>query len=507
MRVTLGVLRQALLLSAAVGVAIGLAPVTGHAQVLSDAVRSRLAAWYRSAARSAPGGWGIAIANQTGEIIWSVKPDEPMIPASTVKVLTTGFARSVLGGDARLATRVAGTGHVDPVSGAWVGSWSLQLNGDPTLERANRGGPTLNELARQLASLGIRHLSGPLEVTSEGGATDVVYPAAWSPRHWGRIFAPLIGPITLNENVVWLIIRPGARVGAAAVLQSTAPQGLDALVNLRATTGNGRRSRLALTRKADGGLLVTGRIGLRSAPRRLISVASNPAAVLAETWASALRHAGIEWTRTAPDKPVDEGEGEGEQVLAEVNSPPLDSLATEINTRSLNIGAELLLQWAAGPDQGPELLTEHVQQVAGVAGGVRLVDGSGLSSDDRVTPATFVSYLARFPNTAAGKNFPMLLPANGTGTLRRLASGLPAPGVVHAKTGTLGNVSTLVGYLGRKDGELLISVMYNGGRPSVAKRAQWKLFRMLGADGMVIPTDSTGEELVEPEQLGGDQAK
>ncbi|MGH7702840.1 MAG: D-alanyl-D-alanine carboxypeptidase, partial [Gemmatimonadales bacterium] len=142
MRAALGALRQALLLPAAVGIAIGLAPVTGQAQILSDAVRSRLATWYRSAARSAPGGWGIAIGNQMGEILWSVKPDEPMIPASTVKLLTTGFARTVLGGDARLATRVAGTGHVDPESGEWVGSWSLQLNGDPSLERANRGGPT-----------------------------------------------------------------------------------------------------------------------------------------------------------------------------------------------------------------------------------------------------------------------------------------------------------------------------------------------------------------------------
>src|SRR5262249_33484837 len=159
------------------------------------------------------------------------------------------------------------------------------------------------------------------------------------------------------------------------------------------------------------------------------------------------------------------------------------------------LGAELLLQWAAGNDSSPAArLTAHVQQVTGDYAGVRLVDGSGLSDQNRVAPSTFVSYLARFPQTPAGRNFPMLLPQNGTGTLARLANGLPQRGVVRAKTGTLGNVASLVGYLGRSDGVLLVSLMYNGSRVFAARQAEWRLFRMLGANGVVIPSDSTDTE-------------
>jgi hypothetical protein len=190
-------------------------------------------------------------------------------------------------------------------------------------------------------------------------------------------------------------------------------------------------------------------------------------------------------------------------VLAEVSSPTLDSLASEINRRSLNLGAELLLQWAGGRDHAPQLLTDHVREVVGAPDGVTLVDGSGLSYDDRVTPRAFVTYLAKFPTTPAGRNFPMLLPANGTGTLHRLNSGFPGVGVVRAKTGTLGRVSTVVGYLGRPEGTLLVALMYNGGRPWAARQAQWKLFRELGANGVIIPTDTIPE--VPPVQLGGDQ--
>ena len=57
------------------------------------------------------------------------------------------------------------------------------------------------------------------------------------------------------------------------------------------------------------------------------------------------------------------------RVLAEVTSLPLDSLASEINRRSLNLGAELLLQWAGGREQGPANLMAHIQQVTGQGAG------------------------------------------------------------------------------------------------------------------------------------------
>jgi D-alanyl-D-alanine carboxypeptidase/D-alanyl-D-alanine-endopeptidase (penicillin-binding protein 4) len=189
-------------------------------------------------------------------------------------------------------------------------------------------------------------------------------------------------------------------------------------------------------------------------------------------------------------------------TLAEVISAPFDSIASEVNTRSLNIGAEAMLRWAAGPVPGAaQRLTDHVREVIGDPMGVTLVDGSGLSYDDRASPWAFVTYLARFPSTPAGRNFPLLLPANGSGTLRKLTNGLPGPGVVRAKTGTLGNAATLVGYLGHKDGLILISVMYNGTRVNAAKQQQWRLFRLLGADGTMVPGDSMGAEIMGGEDV------
>jgi D-alanyl-D-alanine carboxypeptidase/D-alanyl-D-alanine-endopeptidase (penicillin-binding protein 4) len=240
---------------------------------------------------------------------------------------------------------------------------------------------------------------------------------------------------------------------------------------------------------------VGGTIGVSAGPRAFTTVASDPKEVLARAWATALADVGIAWSEN--ERGDSRLPGPIATVLAEVTSPVFDSLASDVNRRSHNLGAELLLQWAGGSDAAHRL-TAHVREVAGPAPGLRLVDGSGLSYDDRASPLTFVHYLARLPTLPGGRNFPLLLPANGVGTLRRLRAGLDE-GVVRAKTGTLSQVSTVSGYLGRPDGTMIVSVMYNGSRPTTARSLQWKLFELLGADGSAIPSDALTPE----SQLGG----
>ena len=215
----------------------------------------------------------------------------------------------------------------------------------------------------------------------------------------------------------------------------------------------------------------------------LSAVAHDPVTVLGYSWAAALERAGIRWVNRTSAPPI---ATVLPAVLAKVESAPFDSVAVEINRRSLNIGAELVLQWAsASQTSGPSLLTQHVREVVGPRAQVRLVDGSGLSELDRVSPLTQMLYLARYPQLRGAERFPLLLPANGIGTLRGLRRGM-ARGVAHAKTGTLDRVATLAGYLGRTDGVLVISLMYNGRRTHAARAAEWELFRLLGAEGVSL---------------------
>jgi len=468
------------------------------AQVLDATTRERIDAWFAVTTRRAPGTWGIAIADAHGALLWSHNAGMPLVPASTVKLFTTGFARSVVGPQARRATRVVASGRINRATGDLIGGWALEVNGDPTLERPGSTGPQLRELARELHIAGVRTLHGPLHVqTGDGSDAEAHYPSVWAARHRGRSFAPPVGSLVLNENLVTVTVAPASRAGRPAVLIGAAPYGLGGIVTMAARTTTGRRAALGLRANKNGTWTITGRIGTRAGNRALSAVSNNPRPVLGAAWAQALRDAGIAWDRR--EQPSI-GAVAAPQVLAEISSAPFDTVASEVNRRSLNIGAEALLRWGGGfgADAATQL-TQHVREVTGDPS-VRLVDGSGLSGDNRASANAFTTYLARFPQQPAGRNFALLLPANGEGTLRRMNRGLgAAPGVVRAKTGTLGNVATVSGYLGRHDGTLVVSLMYNGGTPWTARQAQWALFRLLGADGSVVPGDDSP-----PTQMGGE---
>jgi D-alanyl-D-alanine carboxypeptidase/D-alanyl-D-alanine-endopeptidase (penicillin-binding protein 4) len=250
---------------------------------------------------------------------------------------------------------------------------------------------------------------------------------------------------------------------------------------MEAPTVSGSGGRLWLTPGADGGWTLNGTIGLYRRPVGFSAVAHDPSRLLAAVWGVALERAGIRWV--LPGGPVIQA-ATARSVLAQIESSTFDSVATEVNRRSLNIGAELMLQWGAGSQTtGPALVTDHVRRVVGPAARVSLVDGSGLSELNRISPMTQMLYLARYPQLPGNEDFPLLLPANGTGTLRGLRGGM-GRGVVHAKTGTLDDAANLAGYLGRTDGVLVISLMYNGRRIGPARSAEWELFRLLGAEGV-----------------------
>jgi serine-type D-Ala-D-Ala carboxypeptidase/endopeptidase (penicillin-binding protein 4) len=452
------------------------------AQELSAAELVELGDWFRRTSERTPDGeWGISIGTMDGRVLWSVSPELELKPASTTKLFTTGFSRTRMGGGARFTTRVIGDGRLDTTRGTWVGSWALQLGGDPTLDRAGRQGPTLRELARQLRERGVRVLEGPLAVTSKTGPATARYPSVWSPDFEGQLYAPPVGPVAIHENTISLTFRPGREPGAPPLLVSAYPDGVSRMVRIAATTVGGRRRRLSLRSDPDGGWTLRGTIGMDRASAGLSAVAHEPSQLLVSAWAAALERAGIRWVD--PGGPVLLAPRPA-AILAQVASAPLDSVAVEVNRRSLNIGAELMLQFAAGNQlTGPGLLTQHVRDVVGPSAKVHLVDGSGLSEFNRMSARTQMLYLARYPQFPGNQRFPLLLPANGTGTLRRLRGGM-ARGVVHAKTGTLDDVATLAGYLARQDGVLVLSLMYNGRRIGAARAAEWELFRLLGAEGV-----------------------
>jgi D-alanyl-D-alanine carboxypeptidase/D-alanyl-D-alanine-endopeptidase (penicillin-binding protein 4) len=158
----------------------------------------------------------------------------------------------------------------------------------------------------------------------------------------------------------------------------------------------------------------------------------------------------------------------GATTLAAVGSQPIPRLVEQMLLASDNVLAEALARQVAIAEGRPASFagavdaTREVLARLGMPAGDRLLDGSGLSAQDRVTPALLAALL----RAAADPDQPGLhalvpgLPVSGyLGTLDdryRTGPAAVAAGEVRAKTGTLDGVSSLAGLVRGADGRLLV---------------------------------------------------
>jgi D-alanyl-D-alanine carboxypeptidase/D-alanyl-D-alanine-endopeptidase (penicillin-binding protein 4) len=155
-------------------------------------------------------------------------------------------------------------------------------------------------------------------------------------------------------------------------------------------------------------------------------------------------------------------------TIASVRSPPLAQIVYWMLEQSNNVIAENLARQVAIANGRPASFSGAAAAVTavlrglGVTGELQLSDGSGLSPDDKVAPATLVQIVRLAAATPQLQSMLTGLPVAGfSGTLGPGGSvfgpgGSDAPGVVRAKTGNLSQVAALAGNAYAKNGELLV---------------------------------------------------
>jgi D-alanyl-D-alanine carboxypeptidase/D-alanyl-D-alanine-endopeptidase (penicillin-binding protein 4) len=360
---------------------------------------------------------GIEVADlATGQVLYGRNSGVAFTPASTTKLATAIAALQVLGPDARFTTRV--------VAGPGRSSIVLIGGGDPTLAAGRPPATdypqpaTLLSLAaataRQLRADGRRSVRLSYDTSLFTGPQ---FAPGWSANY---VTTGNVTPISALE------------VDQGRLTASGAPQDADDPDNYRPRTFQpAAEAAAAFARflRADG-ITVLGTPAVGSAPRHAASIAS-------------------------------------------VSSPPLAEIVQWMLTESNNVIAENLARHVAiatghpASFSGAAAAEELTLRRLGVRSGVSLVDGSGLSPDDRITPAALIKLIG----LAAAPAHPGLraaitgLPVAGfSGTLSAGQSvfpvaGPPGLGVVRAKTGNLATVAALAGIAYARNGELLSFVV------------------------------------------------
>ncbi|MDE3053584.1 MAG: D-alanyl-D-alanine carboxypeptidase/D-alanyl-D-alanine-endopeptidase, partial [Gemmatimonadota bacterium] len=415
------------------------------------------------------GHWGAIVVSLTrGDTLFTRDADDLMQPASTLKLFTTGLALDRFGPTYQIGTDVLRDAPVD-ANGTLHGNLYLRGGGDPSLSTRFLGWAQspMDRLAQEIAAAGIKRVAGDL-VADASAFTDKPIPDGWKRRYLSAAYAAPVSALSLNENVVWVAVTPGARRADVGLEPASTAFTVSNQVTLRpGRTG----ASVAVYRSSEGGLDVRGWIGAKSPTRRYSVVVDDPPRFAAGALRASLAALGVTVTGDLRDGTTPAAATR----VASMESPPLVDIISQMNRESINHVAELLFRDAAratAPDHigsveaGRAALDQFLSAKVGVpAGDVRVSDGSGLSVQDSVTPRAMVSLLAYAHSAPWSSAFHASLPVAGESELlRKRMRYTPAQGNLHAKTGTTNTVASLAGYVTAEDGEILaFALIYNGG--------------------------------------------
>jgi serine-type D-Ala-D-Ala carboxypeptidase/endopeptidase (penicillin-binding protein 4) len=443
-------------------------PVLAHTTPRSaDALRRDLAAML--AAKTRNGQWGaLVVSLTTGDTLFSVSPDTPLVPASTMKTFTAALALETLGPEHAFSTDVLRDGPLE-ANGTLRGNLILRGDGDPGLSpRFVRGGPEapMELLARFVAGAGVTRVEGDL-IADASAMEGRRIPDGWLTRYAGAAYAAPFSALSLNENIVIVGVYP-AKDRSVSVKLEPLSTGLEVVSSVRVVAG--RATAVEVRMIGESQVVVTGTIGVNAAPHRVQLVVTDPVTFTAGAFAEALRAQGITVTgavrigRTPATA----------TMVTSLPSPPLARLVSVMNRESINHYAEQIFRSSArGVDRrgagtaeaaSAQLRTFLEQKVGVPADHVTATDGSGLSVLDRVTPRALVRLMHYAHRAPWASVFHASLPVAGESeTLRLRMRNTPAQGNLHAKTGTTNDVISLAGYATAENGELLaFAFLYNG---------------------------------------------
>jgi D-alanyl-D-alanine carboxypeptidase/D-alanyl-D-alanine-endopeptidase (penicillin-binding protein 4) len=426
--------------------------------------------------------WGVfVISLRDGRVLYARNADQPMTPASNMKVYTTAVALDLLGADYRWRTSVYSAAPPD-ASGLVSGDLVLYGRGAPDFssEKTKDAPASMAQLADALYRRGVRRVRGRIigdesyfrgEPLGDGWL--------WNDVQW--YFGAEVSALTVNSNEVAVVIRPTSKAGAANSIKLEPETDYVRIKDETNVVESGQPATLGITRGlSDNDVRVWGDFPAGSRGLSVRLSIHRPALWAATLFRRLLAEGGITIegetdVRDARSQTEKDGFAPERAVeLASVNSKSLGEIARSTNKESINLSAELILRTlgkergATAPDPDAKRMRERGDDQAGLAvvrrwleeagiatTNLALHDGSGLSRLDLVTPEATARLLAAITRRPAAGVFRESLPIAGRdGTLKfRLRSA--AASRVFAKTGTLSYINSLSGYAVTADDETL----------------------------------------------------
>ena len=436
---------------------------------------------------------GIYAISGNGRMLADINAKTMMVPASNMKLISTGTAIHKLGPDYRFETAIGHDGAIE--DGVLKGNLYIIGGGDPTLGSKDSIAVSLDKVFAQWESMvrkaGIKKIEG--RIIGDGRSFDgMMEEPTWLWNDIGTYYGAGTSGLMFYENMQSFNVAAGDSVGAPVKISPSYPDAPWMEFRYNCTTGeNGTGDQLFMyTSDLAPVAEIRGTFGLDRGKKRLDCSNKFPEYTCAYYFAEYLKKKGIQCTEGAGDYKLDsDWNANGEvNILGKTYSPTLDRIIFETNHASNNLYAETLLRGlsremtgSACYDSAYVALGDIFKELGVALKGADIQDGSGLSRQNYVSAEFFCRFLEGMMSSPHFDAYAASLPSpGGNGTLSYNMKSYPASvrERILVKSGSMNGVRCYSGYIipteGCKDDCIIFSILVNN-----CTAPTWKLRPLL----------------------------
>jgi D-alanyl-D-alanine carboxypeptidase/D-alanyl-D-alanine-endopeptidase (penicillin-binding protein 4) len=342
---------------------------------------------------------GLYVVNSsTGKTLFDYNAQTGMVPASTQKIITSASAFEMLGTDFRYQTKID---VAESTSGKLL---VVNASGDPSLGswrwEATNSKNVMEAIATSIKAKGINKLKDKVLFVQNNWETQAT-PRGWTWEDMGNYYGAGARAFNWNENQYNLTLQPGKKEGEqVSILKMTPASGNSfSLINELKTgaIGSGDQS---IIYAAEGSSIghIRGTVPSGTATFTVKGSMPNPQSFFTASLNDALKEKGIALLES--NDGISSEKLSTVQPLTAITSPTLDSLNHWFMKESINLYGEAFVKTialkqknVAATDTGLAII-RYFWSARGIdKSALHILDGSGLSPANRVTPAAMVAVL------------------------------------------------------------------------------------------------------------------
>lgn len=414
----------------------------------------------------------------TGETIYDLNGQMGLAPASCQKIFTSIAAMDLLGPNFRFKTELGYSGLIK--KGILKGNLYITGYGDPTLGSwrytATKDSVVLDNWITLIKKEGIRKINGYVYAGNLKFSYQPL-PGGWIWDDIGNYYGAGTWALNWHENQYELIVQPGVVEGDAVKIISTNPL-IDnfSIVNQLKTgkAGSGDNGYIYFPPYSDNGF-VNGTVPLQEKPFIISGAFPLPSKIAVNQLGNALRTNNISLQSTVSkgndgDTSLEEGQMNIKTFYTNY-SPSLDSINYWFLKKSINLYGEALIKAIAleknglgNTDTGVDIVKKYWQERGIDESALHIIDGSGLSPQDRITTFSLVTALQYARSRTWFGSF---------------YNALPEYNQMKLKSGTISGAKSFAGYYTAKDGTTYtVAIIINNFDGSAAEIVK-KMFLVL----------------------------